>query len=219
MVRYSAAMFDLDGTLLDTLGDLAGSVNEALERLGMPAHPVDAYRFFVGNGMLNLARRAAPAGTPDADVVALRDCFVGIYANRWDRCTRPYPGIESMLATLRGRGIVLSVLSNKPDNFTRLIIERFFGPDMFAVVRGARDDTPHKPDPTAARIIAKQTGIPPEETAYFGDSDTDMRTGIAAGMHTCGVAWGFRPRQELQQAGAHRVLDAPTDIVVLFGDA
>ena len=214
-MRCQAALFDLDGTLLDTLADLADSMNEVLSDLGMPVHPVEPYRYFVGDGMLNLARRAAPAGTPEsvlAKMVALMD---EKYGQNWNRKTRPYEGVPELAAALRERGLRLAILSNKPDNFTKIMAEHYF-PGVFDMVLGARAEVPRKPDPAAAWEIAAHFGLDSAAFLYFGDTDTDMRTGRAAGMRTIGVSWGFRPVEELRAAGAEAILDHPGQALALL---
>lgn len=214
-MRYRAAIFDLDGTLLDTLADLADSMNAVLSDLGMPIHPVDPYRYFVGDGMLNLARRAAPAGTEEAVVEKMVLMMDEKYAGNWDRKTRPYDGVPEMLAALRARGLRLAMLSNKPDSFTKIMARHYFT-DMFDIVLGARAGVPRKPDPAAALEIAGLFGLEPAAFLYFGDTNTDMRTGLAAGMHTIGVSWGFRPVAELREAGAEAIIEHPAQISALL---
>lgn len=208
-MKRQAALFDLDGTLLDTLDDLADSMNQILRENGMPDHPVDPYRHYVGDGMLNLARRAAPAGTPDAVVQAMEARMNDVYAEKWKQKTRVYAGIPGLLGAMTRSGLKMGVLSNKPDPFTRLMIKHFFGDRSFDLVYGARPGVPKKPDPAAALEIAGEFRIDPENFLYLGDTDTDMRTGLAAGMFTIGVAWGFRPVGELREAGAMAIIDRP----------
>ncbi|MCC8189657.1 MAG: HAD-IA family hydrolase [Planctomycetes bacterium] len=210
-----AVIFDLDGTLLDTLGDLADSMNGVLVEHGLPPHPVDAYRYFVGDGIPNLIRRAAPPGTGSAVREALAAGMDAAYAVNWAKGTRPYPGIPELLATLRRRGLPLAVLSNKPDRFTRRMTDYFFPAGTFAAVFGARDTVARKPDPAGALEIAARLAIPPAEFLYFGDTDTDMKTGRAAGMYTVGVGWGFRPVAELWAAGAQLVIESPAEALAL----
>lgn len=214
-MRYDAIIFDLDGTLLDTLGDLAGSANRTLASHGFPEHPVDSYRDFVGQGMSNLARAATPAGTPDGIVDAFRDEMVADYGKNWSVSTRPYDGIPELLAALRDRGVALGVLSNKPDPFTVSMIRHYFPEGMFAAVQGARDGVPIKPDPAAALMMAETLGFPAGCVMYVGDTNTDMRTGLAAGMFTVGVTWGFRPR-ELEESGAMAIVSGPEQIIGLL---
>lgn len=215
-MRYQAALFDLDGTLLDTLDDLADCTNGVLSDFGLPTHPVDSYRYFVGNGWEKLAHRAAPAGTAETTLREIADTMGKRYAAGWDRKTRIYDGIPDLLDALAGRGLTLTVLSNKPDVFTQIMVKHFFGEKRFTIVLGARTGVPPKPDPAAALEIASRLGIPPARFLYLGDTNTDMRTGVSAGMHAVGVAWGFRPIEELREAGAAVIIKTPLEAAALL---
>lgn len=208
-MKYQAVLFDLDGTLLDTLADLADSMNQILREYGMPEHPVDPYRYYVGDGMFNLARRASPAGTSDAIAQAMAIRMNDVYDKNWKRKTRVYDGIPELLDAIAQPGLKMGVLSNKPDPFTQVMIKHFFGDKRFNQVYGARPDVPKKPDPAAALEIAGEFGVAPKNFLYLGDTNTDMRTGLAAGMFTIGVTWGFRPVEELREAGAMAIIDTP----------
>jgi phosphoglycolate phosphatase len=217
--RFDAVMFDLDGTLLDTIEDLADSMNEVLTGLGHPVHSVSSYCFFVGDGMENLVRRALPEDARDEESVAegarrMRD----VYRNRWNRKTRPYEGIPELLSALQDRGLRLTVLSNKPDGFTKLCVAEWFDEGRFAVVRGARPGIPRKPDPTAAVEIASELGLEAERILYLGDTNTDMKTAAAAGMFAVGAAWGFRPVSELLECGAKAIVEHPSEVLALIGE-
>lgn len=208
-MKYEAAIFDLDGTLVNTLDDLADSMNAVLAELSMPTHPIESYRYFVGLGMLNLAGQAAPRGTPPDTLKKMALLMGEKYGGNWDNKSRPYPGIPELLASLRSRGLKVALLSNKPDLFSRKMAERFFPNGTFDAVMGARDDVPHKPDPTGALMIADRFGVSPQAFLYLGDTNTDMQTGTGAGMFTIGVSWGFRPVEELTGAGAQAIIDRP----------
>jgi phosphoglycolate phosphatase len=140
------------------------------------------------------------------------------YSRRWRDHSSPYPGIRDLLSALSANGNRLGVLSNKPEAFTRQMVNHFFPDIPFAAVRGAREGVPVKPDPSAAQEIQKEWGVPPESILYAGDTDTDMKTGQAAGFWTVGVSWGFRDREELTTAGAHMVVDKPSDFLTLLAD-
>ncbi len=215
----SAAIFDLDGTLLDTLQDIADCMNRALRRNGLPVHPVDAYRTFVGNGVKVLARRVLPDDLRQDDALAGR--ILGEmeeeYGAHWADSSRLYAGIGGMLDGLVAAGARMAILSNKPHRFTRLIAERFFGAWPFDPVIGAREGGPHKPDPQAALEIARVWGLAPERVLYAGDTDADMLTGRGAGMHTVGVLWGFRTREELERTGAEATIREPRELLAWFG--
>jgi len=215
--HISAVIFDLDGTLLDTLADLADSMNTVLAAAGHPTHPQAAYRYFVGEGMETLVRRTLPEACRTAAEVAAR--FADMreeYGERWAATSRPYAGIPDMLTALNDRGLPLAVLSNKPDDFTRLTVDTLLADWDFAEVRGMRNDTPAKPDPTGATAIARTLGVPANSVLYVGDTATDMKTGTAADMITVGVTWGFRARDELAAHGAHRVIDEPMQLLALI---
>lgn len=211
-MRYQAVIFDFDGTLAYTLEDLADSMNTALGEFGFPRYPLEPYNYFVGRGMLNLARSAAPEGTDQATLEKIRDRMNELYDRNWANKTRPYPGIPELLAELRKRDLRLAVFSNKPDAFTQVMAKHFF-PGDFDYIAGAKDDVPIKPDPTGALAIAKHLGVPAEAFIYLGDTNTDMRTGLAAGMFTVGVTWGFRPVTELREAGAQAIIDRPDEVL------
>lgn len=211
-MRYSAVIFDLDGTLLDSLEDLADSVNAVLAGRGMPVHPVPAFRRFVGNGVVNLVRRAAPPGLADAELRELVQAGRAEYARRWDAKSRPYPGIPEMLDALARGGVRLALLSNKPDEFTARIAERFYASWPLNPARGAREGVPLKPDPAAALDVAEELGLTPGEILFAGDSDVDVRTARNAGMFAAGVLWGFRDADELAAAGADKLFATPEDL-------
>lgn len=212
-----AVMFDLDGTLLDTLADLGDSMNITLEAHGFPAHDDRFYRKAVGDGAPQLVTRSLPpaARTPTIIGTALRQMRAE-YEKRWTMKTRPYDGIAMLLAELRRRGTVMAVLSNKPDAKTRDCVAHFFPDAPFAVVRGALDGVPLKPDATAATAIIRQLGIPAEEWLYIGDTDTDMQTAVNAGLFAVGAAWGFRDRDELLAHGAQTIIEAPAGLLPLL---
>lgn len=215
--RFQAILFDLDGTLLDTLADIANATNAALIRLGFPTHPRDAYRYFLGGGMDYLVRRAIPEGFNDTET--LKKCHEAIideYRSRWAQNTRPYPGIAELLAELDKRGIVKAVLSNKPDDFTKRTVEKLLSDSHFDIIRGAKPEVPLKPDPTSATQIAAELDLPAGRFIYLGDSDTDMQTARAAGMFGAGALWGFRTAEELSAYGAQVLLKAPQEVLNLL---
>lgn len=215
-MRYRAALFDLDGTLLDTIEDLAESMNVALGQLGCPPRSVSQCRFLVGAGVEHFARSALPEDRRDRQTVV--ECVRLMrtdYAERWMSRTRVYDGIEEMLASLGERGLSLAVLSNKPHQFTVEMVEHFLGDFRFEAVYGARDDVPPKPDPAAAIEIARELDVRPGEFVYLGDTDIDMQTANAAGMFSVGVTWGFRPRAELVDNGAKLLVEHPTELIAL----
>lgn len=216
--KCDAVLFDLDGTLLDTLRDIADSVNRALEKMGFEPHPVDRYRTMVGDGVEVLARRALPEGHHDDKTLAnLAVAYRDDYGRNWAVHTAPYPGIVELLQGLKQRGIRTAVLSNKPHAFTVQCVERFLPGGPFEVVQGAGLQFPNKPDPAGALHIARQMRLPPERFLYLGDTNTDMQTAVAAGMLPVGATWGFRERKELVESGAKAIVDHPIDVLGLLG--
>jgi phosphoglycolate phosphatase len=209
-----AVLFDLDGTLLDTLADIAQAANEALAVEGLPAHPDADYRDFIGDGVAMLFRRALPPGSADeARVARCVEAFQVTYSRHWDRRTRPYPGIPELLDALTARGMALAVLSNKPDDFTRMYGDRYLAPWPFRIVVGHREGVPRKPDPAGALEIAGRLGLEPAAIAYVGDSGVDMKTARGAGMYAVGVNWGFRPEEELWANGADAIIGHPFELL------
>ena len=212
-----AVVFDLDGTLLNTLEDLADSMNAVLAVRRFPTHQPDAYRYFVGEGVEMLVRRSLPHAASDESVLQCIDAMKAEYAVRWAHKTSAYDGIPELLDALTGRGLRLAVLSNKPDEFTRMAVAELLKPWSFEAVCGARPDLPKKPDPTGARRLAAALAIAPERCLYLGDTRTDMETALAAGMFAVGATWGFRPRSELEAAGAEALVDEPGEVLALLG--
>ena len=213
-----AVLFDLDGTLLDTLADIAAAANAALVAEGMPAHPDAAYRRFIGDGVAMLLRRALPSDREhdDARVDRCVRLFHETYAASWNVSTRPYDGIPALLDGLAARGLPLAILSNKPDEFTRLCAGAQLGRWSWAAVVGQREGVPRKPDPTSALAIAEGLGLAPADVVYVGDSGVDMRTATAAGMRPVGVSWGFRSVEELRETGATAIIDHPGQLLDLL---
>lgn len=218
-MKFKAILFDLDGTLLDTLEDLADSMNQALSELGFATHPVEAYKYFVGDGAETMAQRALPQ--ENRDEATVRQCHQRAkfyYSKHWADKTRLYPGIAELLEGLQKLSAAMSILSNKPDEFTQQMVAKLLVGYDFEIVRGANSDTPIKPDPTAALQIAGQMNIPPAEFVYLGDTDTDMKTANAAGMLAVGAAWGFRTAKELTENGAKVLVRNPVEVLGLFTD-
>jgi phosphoglycolate phosphatase len=214
-MAIKAVIFDLDGTLLDTLDDLADSINCVLRRMGLPIHPNEAYKYFVGDGIEKLAWRVLPPTHQDQKTAL--SCVEEIrreYTERWREKTCPYPGINDMLQALTNRGVSLNVLSNKPDTLTQLTVTAFFSSFSFDNIAGAKKDTPNKPDPTSALAIVKRLNLTSDQLLYLGDTNTDMATAKNAGIFAVGALWGFRTGSELRESGAQALLGQPLDILL-----
>lgn len=209
-------VFDLDGTLVNSLEDLANSTNFALEKNGFEAYPTESYRRFVGDGVPMLIKRAlGDRDTKEAEQKLLGD-FNAFYDAHYADNTRPYDGNLELLEGVKRRGVKSAVLSNKPDNFVKIIMKRLFPEYEFSWVQGKAEGFPKKPDPTALNFILKSLGVSKEEVLYIGDSNVDVFTGKNAGVATCGVLWGFRGREELTAAGADFIVGRPQEILELI---
>ena len=208
-----AVLFDLDGTLTNTLDDIADAMNRALRLHGLPEWTVDDYRYLVGNGAKILSQRAVRDRQELADAV-LRDYQDWYGAHALDK-TRPYPGIPELLAELQARGIPMAVLSNKPDADTQNVVRHFFPEIRFAVIRGQVPGVPVKPDPAGALAIAAELEKSPAQICYVGDTAVDMTCANRAGMLPVGALWGFRDEEELLGAGALRLIRTPGELLSL----
>ena len=216
-MAYKGVIFDLDGTLLYTLQDLTDSVNAVLTRAGLPTHEAEEYKYLVGDGVEELARRVLPEALRNGEAIAsLVTDIRQEYSQRWAHTTRPYDGIPELLNALQARGIKVAILSNKPDDSTQATAYKLLDRWQFDAVVGVSPSVPRKPDPTAALSIAKGLGIPPQEMLYVGDTDTDMKTAVSAGMYPVGVLWGYRTAEELKANGARLLLQRPTELLTLF---
>lgn len=196
---FKLAIFDLDGTLLDSLADLASACNHALSECGFPEHRVEEYKLLVGRGIYNLFRGAMPPeAVSDENVQRMASLFLPWYSDHKCDFTTPYDGILEMLELLTERGVALAVASNKYQEGAQELVSRYFGEFPFVKVYGQLEGRPIKPDPTIVeQIMESMAGITKEEVVYVGDSNVDMQTGLNAGVATIGVTWGFRSREEL----------------------
>ncbi|MGD9948230.1 MAG: HAD family hydrolase [Desulfobulbus sp.] len=212
-MSYKAVLFDLDGTLLDTLEDLANAGNRVLAARSLPVHPADAYRYFVGDGIATLVERILPAThrQPESIAATVAD-FQREYAENWHDRTAPYNGVPEMLEQLVASGLRLAILSNKPDDFTQLCVKKLLAQWPFEPIFGQRPGIPKKPDPAAALEVAELLGCLPQEILYVGDTSIDMRTARSAGMEPVGVLWGFRGADELREAGAAWLISHPREL-------
>ena len=210
---YKVAIFDLDGTLLDTLKDLADACNFALKSYGFPEHQIEEYKYFLGNGAYKLIERALPIGKKDAETIGkVLGEFKKYYEKHKSDFTKPYDGIEELLIALKEAGIKTAVVSNKPHEFAIEIVERYFA-KSFDIVFGKREGYLAKPDPTTVIETLNYFKCKKEEAVYIGDSDVDMFTGKNAGIFSIGAAWGFRGAEELSNAGADKIVYASEELL------
>lgn len=210
-------IFDLDGTLLNTIADLAEAVNRALAACGFAEHPTDAYRFFVGDGVSKLFERALPPEARTAENIArIRTHFMPYYEAHNADLSRPYEGILELLAELQSRGVKVAVASNKYQAATQKLVRHYFGDTEFVAVFGQREGVAIKPDPQIIFDVLEVAGVASEEVLYVGDSNVDMQTGPRAGVDTVGVSWGFRPREELAAHNPVAIIDHPLQLLDLL---
>jgi phosphoglycolate phosphatase len=206
-------IFDLDGTLLNTIADLANSANHALRANGFPAHPLEAYRWFVGNGVSKLLERTLPEGEKtEENILRLRASFFPYYREHDTEYTAPYPGIPALLKQLQKRNVAMAVASNKYHAATCKLVAHYFPDVRFAKVLGQREGIAPKPDPAIVYDILAATATDRGKTLYVGDSNVDMQTAINSGVAACGVTWGFRPRAELEEFHPAYMVDSPEEI-------
>jgi phosphoglycolate phosphatase len=216
-IQFRAVVFDLDGTLLDTLDDIANAANRVLAAQGFPTHPNSRYRTFVGDGVVKLISRALPeTHREEPTVQAGVSAFAQEYERTWKVDTKPYAGVPETLDALVSRGLKLAVLSNKPDHFTQQCVHELLAKWTFDVVFGASDQFPRKPDPASAIEIARRLEAAPAECLYVGDSGVDMQTATAARMYPVGALWGFRDQEELRNGGAQMLIAKPTELLDLL---
>jgi len=215
---YKACIFDLDGTLCDSVESIAYSCNQALRDMGLKEASLEDYKLFVGDGIDMLIQRLLHFNGDDSGLrfEELKRRYVEYFREGCMYHVAPYPGILEALEALKAQGARLAVLSNKPHANTAGMIEKIFGPDCFEYVLGQSERFPRKPDPSAAQFIAGEFGVLPEECLYIGDTGTDMETGTAAGMYTIGVLWGFRGRQELEETGADCIVSHPSELPEIY---
>jgi phosphoglycolate phosphatase len=211
-VKNQAVIFDLDGTLVDTLVDLAETCNAILAEFGFLPHPVDAYRYFVGNGLRRMIEQILPEGEEDKVEQGLA-LFQTLYAKNWQKNAEPYAGIHEALQSLSSRGLQLAVLSNKPHDFTCMFVDYYFPEKPFRLVYGQQPGGPRKPDPSMAIRILEELKCDAEHSVFVGDTAMDILTGVRAGMKTIGVKWGFREEKELRDSGASVIIEHPSQLL------
>ena len=216
-MNFEAVIFDLDGTLLDTIADLTDSMNIALSHLGFPGHDVESCKMFVGDGVEMFAFRALPEHSRDQAMVTKCAALMRQeYRNRWAKKTCPYEGIPELLDELSRRNLKMAILSNKPDDSTKEMVAEILSKWRFHPVAGAQLSVPKKPDPTRAIQISQELRVSPEQFLYLGDTGTDMRTAQGAGMFAVGALWGFRTAEELEHAGAKVLVKHPREVLGLL---
>lgn len=213
-MEHKAFIFDLDGTLLNTLEDLKNSVNFAMRSMGYPEHTLEQVRMFIGNGIAMLIKRAVPQGTDEIDEKKTLGIFTEHYNAHLNDCTAPYPGVTESLTVLKNRGVKIGVVTNKNDDSAKMLIAGYFG-NLVDVTLGHLDGIPSKPNPEALLRVMSDLGVNAEETLYFGDSDVDVLTAKNAGVKSVGASWGFRGEDVLLKAGADIILSDPNKIADL----
>lgn len=213
-MEHKAFIFDLDGTLLNTLEDLKNSVNFAMRSMGYPEHTLEQVRMFIGNGIAMLIKRAVPQGTDEIDEKKTLGIFTEHYNAHLNDCTAPYPGVTESLTALKNRGVKIGVVTNKNDDSAKMLIAGYFG-NLVDVTLGHLDGIPSKPNPEALLRVMSDLGVNAEETLYFGDSDVDVLTAKNAGVKSVGASWGFRGEDVLLKAGADIILSDPNKIADL----
>jgi len=206
-----ACIFDLDGTLVDSLRDIAEALNDCLDLLGLPTHPVDSYRYMVGEGVPMLCARAIGDSHPEL-VGRLAELARPRYRIRAVHHTRPYAGVPDLISRLRERDVQLAVLSNKPHDLTLRVVRAFWPAPTFASIVGYTLEERRKPDPQCALAVCRQLGVDPADTWLIGDTPTDVETARRCGAVSIGVTWGFRTRADLEAAGADRIIDHPAEL-------
>lgn len=212
-MKISSIIFDLDGTLLDTIGGLKDTTNKVMQQFNFPLHSSADYKLFIGNGLRKLIERAVPFGTSQVTIDKCCEEFEKIYSRQWMSNCCPYDGINAMLAALQNQGIPLAILSNKPHQFTTLFVEEFFPKGVFRAVFGQRDGFAKKPDPAMAQEIVKMLQVDSHSTLFVGDSGVDIQTGKNAKMKTAGVSWGFRPVEELLGNDPDILINHPIELL------
>ncbi len=210
-----AVIFDLDGTLTDTIGDLAAAVNFVLQKNGYPTHKTEEFYYFVGTGSYNLVKKASPENLPEEKIFSMVEEFFEYYGEHYLDRTKPYDGVSEMLFVLKQKGIGLAVCSNKIQKMTEKVVEKFFD-GIFTYTFGQNDKFPLKPDPAAPLWIAEQLGAKPGEVIFVGDSGVDMKTGKNAGFTAVGVSWGFRTVNELRENGADYIIDSASELLKII---
>ena len=218
-MKHLAVIFDLDGTLLDTLEGIADAMNHMLEGRGWPPHPVQAYRRFIGGGMRAQVKHALPAHQRREEVITeCLEAYRRTYDRFWQDRTQPFQGIPELLEALADKRIKMTVLTNKPQRIAELCIQAYFSNGTFTVIQGQRDNVPLKPNPATSLEIAEHLHVSPQVCVFVGDSDVDMQTAVHAGMLPVGVRWGYRSEQELREHGAQALIQYPEELLDILNN-
>ncbi len=211
-MKTQAIIFDLDGTLLNTLTDIANAINAALSKHNLPTHPENDYKSMIGNGLKKLVERAVGPDNMSIFPEVLADAHTE-YSKRLDETTAPYPGIIELLEDIARMGIPMAILSNKPHELTLESVKAYFPDTPFSAVAGAKPDVPLKPSADAAFALCKELNVTPDKTVFVGDSQMDIMTAVNADMFSVGVLWGFRTKEELIETGASVVIEKPNELL------
>ncbi|MDD3265918.1 MAG: HAD family hydrolase [Burkholderiales bacterium] len=216
-MKYKAVVFDLDGTLLNTILDIANPVNLVLKQYGMPTHEIENFRYLIGNGIGNLVYRALPSEVAESTLYSkVLESVLEEYQKHLNRSTKPYDGITDMLQNLANLGVSINILSNKADEFMDEVVSQYFSEFNFDFIFGARHGVPLKPNPHSIFEIMSELDIDSDECVFVGDSDADMQAAKNAGVYAVGVNWGFRGKEELLRNGADIVIDTPGELQKIF---
>lgn len=211
-----AVLFDLDGTLVNSLFDLADGVNHALSLKGYPTHPVESFKYFVGDGIPKMIERALPSDCRDADTInQIKDVFLSYYAVHYADNTYAYEGMRELVGTLKDKGFIIAVVTNKDQNMANEVVNSLYG-DVFDLIFGKREGIPAKPDPTAALMAMQELGVKPCECIFIGDSGMDVATAVNSGAVPVGELWGFRQRDELLENGAKYIINKPNELLEII---
>lgn len=215
-MKFKGVIFDLDGTLVNSLEDIANAMNSVLQGLNYPTHSYDVYQYFVGSGLRNLVSKSLPAThNTESQINHCYNLMIEIYRENCTIQTKPYTGIIQLLDALVSQNMKLGVFSNKSDALTKKVVATLF-PDYFSSVVGLSTESLKKPNPFEAIEISKSWGFSPDEIIFIGDSDIDMQTATNASMHAVGVVWGYRPEEQLIAEGAKFILQHPLDLIQIL---
>lgn len=209
-----AVLFDLDGTLANSLIDLAAATNQALRTAGYPEREVDNFRYYAGDGIPKMIERALPENARTVDIInSIKADYFQYYNEHYNDSTCTYDGVTELLDALDDMGIIMAVVTNKAQSFAEKVVNKLFGGKYFTLVNGQRDGIPNKPDPTLALLTMEELGVKPDECIFLGDSGMDVATGVNSGAYPVGELWGFRDETELRENGAKKIINAPLELI------